>query len=743
MRWLKADAPDYINVRKGARAAVTAPIVLIIGLYVIDDQSVALYAVFACVVGLNFADYGGPVPARARAYLAMIVLGGAAAALGAALAFNAALAVLGMFVVGFGATFLSSFGGYAPLHVPGIALAYSLSVLEPLSELDLAPRLIGWGFGGAAALVAALVLWPLDRRTGLIDAAADLIDALRDTVDHLADPRDDAFGVRVENLRNAATAIQQRSATPLRPYGPTERELALFKLIENLQYAVVLVAEVAEHGVTSDDDVTLELIDAALARSSSVLHGTVAPHDALDRLPSLDEALVAGRRDVERSLASVSPHDSAIAIVEAKMWLRAMLHVTIWIEFDTAHAMSPNVRGTPSIETAPEIEREASDGTSALIRRTWIFVTHDLDPHGVILLNSVRAGSALAVAVLLAEVLPVEHGFWIVLATLLVLRSSAATTSTTALAAVTGTVVGVVISAGFVLLADDWTGVLWVVFVVSLGVSGYAPARLGVATGQGAFAVLVVALFMLLDLPGFGTGIVRIETVTIGAVVAAALSLVLWPRGARGMLARSVATAYRDAGRAVVAAVGADDDERAQARTDLLLTRRKAEAALVSARAEHGEPIDLTRWIEVLRPIWLVRTLIGGLLPPIPPSVSTTPAADSVRSLARDVARRFDRDADDLSRTSDDEPLGPVPPPVLVPTPELDACLRAAATDDERFNAMVVVFWSAFLTQVDDRLRRTRPALEHVASASRARVWLFGPSTRPTSHSSDERHALS
>lgn len=44
---------------------------------------------------------------------------------------------------------------------------------------------------------------------------------------------------------------------------------------------------------------------------------------------------------------------------------------------------------------------------------------------------------------------------------------------------------------------------------------------------------MVVTLFGLLDAPGFETAVVRVETVSIGAVTAAALSVILWPRGAQ------------------------------------------------------------------------------------------------------------------------------------------------------------------------------------------------------------------
>jgi uncharacterized membrane protein YccC len=59
--------------------------------------------------------------------------------------------------------------------------------------------------------------------------------------------------------------------------------------------------------------------------------------------------------------------------------------------------------------------------------------------------NAVRAAVGLALAVAIVEITDVEHGFWVVLDTLSVLRSNALGTGSTALRAVGGTAVGVVV----------------------------------------------------------------------------------------------------------------------------------------------------------------------------------------------------------------------------------------------------------------------------------------------------------
>ena len=73
-----------------------------------------------------------------------------------------------------------------------------------------------------------------------------------------------------------------------------------------------------------------------------------------------------------------------------------------------------------------------------------------LEPHSVWLHNSLRGGVALAIAVLVAELSNVQHGFWVVFGTLAVLRSNALSTGQDAVRALSGTVAGILVGGGLV-----------------------------------------------------------------------------------------------------------------------------------------------------------------------------------------------------------------------------------------------------------------------------------------------------
>src|SRR6202034_3754882 len=78
-------------------------------------------------------------------------------------------------------------------------------------------------------------------------------------------------------------------------------------------------------------------------------------------------------------------------------------------------------------------------------------LTRHASVRSVWFLNSLRGALALAAAVLVADVSGVQHGFWVVLGTLSVLRTNAASTESTALRALGGTVIGFVVGALLIL----------------------------------------------------------------------------------------------------------------------------------------------------------------------------------------------------------------------------------------------------------------------------------------------------
>jgi uncharacterized membrane protein YccC len=144
-----------------------------------------------------------------------------------------------------------------------------------------------------------------------------------------------------------------------------------------------------------------------------------------------------------------------------------------------------------------------------------------------------------------ADLGSVQHGFWVVLGTLSVLRTNAASTGATALRALAGTGIGFIVGGALLLAIGSASTALWVVLPVAVFVAAYSPGTAPFAVGQAAFTVTVAILFNLLAPVGWKVGVVRIEDVAIGCAVSVLVGLLFWPRGVAAVVGDDLADAYR------------------------------------------------------------------------------------------------------------------------------------------------------------------------------------------------------
>ena len=113
--------------------------------------------------------------------------------------------------------------------------------------------------------------------------------------------------------------------------------------------------------------------------------------------------------------------------------------------------------------------------------------------------NALRGAVGLALAVGVVEITNVQHGFWVVLGTMSVLRSSALGTGATALRAVGGTAVGFIVGSVIMIGLADHSVFLWVVLPFAVLLSGMAPSMISFAAGQAAFTLVVIILFNIIQ----------------------------------------------------------------------------------------------------------------------------------------------------------------------------------------------------------------------------------------------------
>jgi uncharacterized membrane protein YccC len=605
--------PDRAALHRALRVAIVLPSMLALGVLVLQDREFALLAAFGSFSALAMADFMGPTTSRLAAYFGLAVAGSLLVALGTLLSGTLWPAVVAMLAIGVALQFTGALGGQFALGNNAGILAFVVAVMVPADAATIPSRVAGWIAAMACAALATSLLWPRHQRRDLyeriVEASRGLAAVGRDVA--AGAPATAALAqarVALDRVRDAFAALG------FRPIGPPSRQQALLGLIDELgqcwRFAEAMVAAPALH----DDNRRLAAVAAAtLDAIADVVQGCA---DERRSAPPDVDALVAARRAqldafdaTERAaIAAHVPGTEVVAAIDAVFPVRVFSFTVLSMAIDAIvlTGRDAHVDDTLGPFVPPRVE-------SPLHRAVGVLGPH-LAPGSVWFRNSARAGVALALSVLVAKVTDIQHAFWVVLATLTVLRSNVATTGSTVVSAVGGTVVGFVVASAAILAYGSNDLALWVTlpFAVFLGV--YAPAAVSLAAGQAMFALLVVVIFNLMQPAGWETSAIRLEAVVVGAAVALAASLIMWPQGASAALRHEVARHVRAARHLTeivyAALLGTDDGKGiAAAREATLAARRRAEEALAAYAGERGaKRVSLPVWGTLVRTPVCMRT---------------------------------------------------------------------------------------------------------------------------------------
>ena len=535
------------------RAVLVVPTVFALGYEGFGNLQLALFAAFGGFANLVVASFGGSRRDKAVAHLGLALTGSAGLIIGTAINGIDWLAVLVTIPVTFGIFFAGVAGPNAASGVIAALFPFVLSVATPGTVSVIPDRLAGWWLASAASTVAVLVLSPPSPGDRLRAAAVGSARALAATLDAAtggtATPADhEACQAAKHELINAF------ASTPYRPTGLATADQAMASVVQYLEWCTALLAD-ATDGHPNLDRAAQPDRDL-LAETAVVLRQTgdlLADHDGSAPLPDLDE--LERRREASVAYHRSAAPDGALRGDSAQAAARYAFH---------AQAISLAVRGL--VADALIATRRADPETIAARRRGWYgaqpegteaerraaamsgavgVLTRHASIRSVWFLNSLRASLALAVAVLVADVSGVQHGFWVVLGTLSVLRTNAASTESTALRALGGTVIGFVVGALLMLGIGTSTPALWAALPIAIAVAAYAPGTLPFIFGQAAFTVVIVVLFNLLVPVGWKVGLLRIQDVAIGCLVSLVIGTLFWPRGAASVVGDDLADAFR------------------------------------------------------------------------------------------------------------------------------------------------------------------------------------------------------
>jgi uncharacterized membrane protein YccC len=668
---------------RALRACLVVPPLFAITFKVIGDPQMTVFAVFGGFGALVFTSFGGTRRDKAIAHLGLAVAGSLALIIGTLVSGSTWLAGLVTIPVAFGIFFAGVAGPNAGSGVTACLLAYVLPVATAAPASTIPSRLAGWWLGSAVSTIAVLLIAPRrtadDRlRTAAAGAAAALARQLSAAIDGNATEADRTASVAAKHSLMDAFA-----ATPNRPVGLAAAAQGLASLSQLLEWCTSLITDSLDghldlRDVAAPDKQLLAAAATALGQMAELLKGKQVSLDV--------EPVWQARQASAAHLRSLTGEPAAV--------VRSTDHAF--------HAQAIGVAVSAAAGDALIAVGRASPKAVAAHRQRWLSLhhVHTVDPpqhrfsriggiiaadaslRSVWFRNSARGAAALAIAVIVAQLLDVQHAFWVVLGTLSVLRTNAAGTGATALRALAGTTLGFVVGAALLLGIGTNPVVLWIAFPLAVLVAGYAPGTAPFVVGQAAFTVTVVVLFNLLVPAGWKVGLLRIEDVAIGCAVSIVVGALFWPRGASSVVGDNLADAFRSGasylGDAASWALG-ESTERPERAMAAIAAGIRLDDAVRGYLSEQGSK-RLSKhdmWTLVMAAMRLrltahsLASLPGHNLPP--PEHGDGIAARLLRQ-AGELTGFYERVAAEVSRPA----MGQPAPPLVQPPAPVDLSLDSA-----------------------------------------------------------------
>lgn len=586
--------PEFDALRRAVRAAVVVPVAAAVSFTVAGNSQTPLYTIFGSFALMVLADFPGNRQVRAVAYAGLGINGAVLITLGTLVAPHAWLSVALMFVLAVMVMFSGVLSETIAAGQRPTLLTFVLPACTPPGPID--ERLLGWGIALAVCVPAALFVLPPRHHDELRRHAAEAVSALADRLEGKA-TRDDVAAAMLALRENFLGA-------DFRPVGLSAGSRALVRVVEDLEWLAERVSDEAGPALRDMQAPGIRVLRCA----AGVLRQTHAPDRTTERA-DLEAALLhlrsvargRYREDVEAILGA--PDDATAVALGRQLLNRRTIAATIGA---TGRVIAAAAAADARPVWARALGRRlppttATDRlipeTAAVTRVTSGF----LSGRSVTVRNALRTGLGLALAVVITHLFPVEHGFWVVLGALSVLRSSALTTGTNTLRAVAGTGIGFVLGAALISAVGVEPWVLWLLMPVVVFGSAFVPEIASFTAGQAAFTMMVLIFFNLIVPTGWSVGLIRVEDVAVGALVGALVSVLLWPRGATASAEAAVQTArnvFADYLQAAVRRITRGEyeqmvDKLATLSHDAIVSSRVADDAVRQYLSEGGGRTDV------------------------------------------------------------------------------------------------------------------------------------------------------
>lgn len=593
-------------MRRALRVTVAACAGFYACQYLLGQPVAALYALFGTIALGLLSDVAGTPAERTRLLLGALPVGLVLVALGTVLAVDVWAAAAGMLVVGFAVAFSTVGGPKIAGLANGLQLLYILPCFPPYDPGSLPARLAGVVVGIGLLAAADRVLWPAPGPRGFADRLACAIEPVGRYAAAVAAATRDP-GARDGLERCGAGAMDAVATLRLdevpraeRPVGPGVRDrslgiaaIALQSVTARLTNLVALLDDPALGGQARDAVARLvATAGRAVEACAPALRGAgeapaLGPLDtALAEFLSRRAAILAARDDIARRHLRVG--------AEAVMAAQSTRAIVVGTRAALGLAGHEPPVGIAPV-TFAYLDRSAA-------QRWWRRLRVHLTPRSVYFQNAVRLAVGLAVARIVADLPDITHGFWVMLATLTLMRTSLVASRSTLGPAFGGVLAGAVL-AGIMLVAVGDRTEIYTWSLPVLMALGFAVGPLfGPAAGQAGFTVVVAAIFAQLAPATWHLAETRLVDVVLGGLVGAVIGAAVWPRGGAGEVRRSAAAVLRTGADDVVATARILTGTPASPRADLpkrlaLLDATHAQFRSEGASASAGADVN---WLAVL-----------------------------------------------------------------------------------------------------------------------------------------------
>jgi uncharacterized membrane protein YccC len=561
--WLEAKDPGLVAVKRAVRVTLAACVAFYFSLYVLDDTQMATFAAFGCIALGALSEVTGEPWERTKTYGIALLAGIGLVSLGTVLAVTTWSAVAGMLVVGFVIAYAGVGGPRVVGAANGLQLLYILPSFPPYLPDALGSRLIGLVLAVGLLTIADRVLWPPPVPTPFRHRLAAAIHAVRDRLVALLESDGDRHAPAQSDAQGAI-GLRLSSIPPLeRPTGPGRRDRAAMEattLLRGLEARAAALTELTEqsHGAAAHAEGMhlLSVTAGSLGQSAEALDShSDGPSDGHGPEPDAApvEAALAEYVQWREALSHPATIDHALRI--RLRFAVAAEELSVWTRDLAVTVRIMQGRRVPESSATSIAEPFWYANRSAPMLWFMRFRGH-FTARSVFFQNAVRLAVGLAAARLIAGVLDLSHGFWLLLATLTLMRTSVATTRAAVVPAFLGTIAGGLVAALVLALAGADSTVYEVAFPFVMVLALAAGPLIGTVAGQAMFTLLVAMLFAQMAPVSWRLAEVRILDVVLGGLLGAVVGLLVWPRGATGEMRRTAKATLNAAANDLESTVG-------------------------------------------------------------------------------------------------------------------------------------------------------------------------------------------